>query len=161
MHEGSEVARCERWENSEVTKSERWGGSEVASWKGEKGGRVVRWQDGRFLVLFEDGGRRVSPRFYNFVSDVNQWNEWARWVQDILACLQGWILFRFSASFGECSRVWKCLEFIIADKFRVKIVWLCNFILDEMKNLTFGHQWILLVVTSLVWRRVETKEISY
>ena len=42
MHEGSEVARCERWENSEVTKSERWGGSEVASWKGEKGGRGVR-----------------------------------------------------------------------------------------------------------------------
>ena len=53
MHEGSEVARWERWENSEVARSERWEGSEVASWKG---GRAVRRQGGRFLVLFNGGG---------------------------------------------------------------------------------------------------------
>ena len=28
-----------------------------------------------FLVLFKDGGRRVSPRFHLFVSDVNQGNK--------------------------------------------------------------------------------------
>ena len=27
-----------------------------------------------FLVLFKDGGRRVSPRFHLFVSDVDQGN---------------------------------------------------------------------------------------
>ena len=32
---------------------------------------------------------------------------------------------------------------------------------QEMKDLTFGDQWIILVVTWLVWRRVETEEISY
>ena len=34
------------------------------------------------LVLFKDRGRRVSPRFYLFVSDINQWNEEAGGVQD-------------------------------------------------------------------------------
>ena len=38
-----------------------------------------------FLVLFKDGGRRVSLRFYLFVSDVNQGNKEAGWVQDFLA----------------------------------------------------------------------------
>ena len=28
-----------------------------------------------FLVLFKDGGRRVSPRFRPFVSDANQGNK--------------------------------------------------------------------------------------
>ena len=28
-----------------------------------------------FLILLEDGGRKVSPRFHLFVSDVNQGNE--------------------------------------------------------------------------------------
>ena len=43
-----------------------------------------------FLVLFKDGGHRVSPRFRRFVSDVNQGNEYAEWVQDFLAWPQGW-----------------------------------------------------------------------
>ena len=41
-------------------------------WQGGKGGRVAKWQGGRFLVLLESGGRRVSPRFHLFVSDVDQ-----------------------------------------------------------------------------------------
>ena len=41
-------------------------------WQGGKGRRVVRWEDGRFLVLFKGGEDSVSPRFYLFVSDVNQ-----------------------------------------------------------------------------------------
>ena len=56
----------------------RWGGGKggrVMRWQGGKGGRVVRWEGGRFLVLFKGGEHRVSPRFYLFVSDVNQGNE--------------------------------------------------------------------------------------
>ena len=37
-----------------------------------------------FLVLFKDGRCKVSPRFYLFVSDVNQGNYKAGWVQDSL-----------------------------------------------------------------------------
>ena len=43
----------------------------IKKWQGGKGGRVMRWQSGSYPVLFEDGGRRVSPRFHFFVSDVN------------------------------------------------------------------------------------------
>ena len=38
-----------------------------------------------FLVLFKDGGCRLSPRSHLFVSDINQGNEEACWVQDFLA----------------------------------------------------------------------------
>ena len=38
-----------------------------------------------FLVLFKDGGHKVSPRFHLFVSDVNQGNKEAGWVQDFIA----------------------------------------------------------------------------
>ena len=38
-----------------------------------------------FLVLFKDGGCRVNPRFYLFISDVNQGSKEAGWVQDITA----------------------------------------------------------------------------
>ena len=44
-------------------------------WQGRKGGRVMKWEGERFLVLFQGGEQRVSPRFYLFVSDVNQGNE--------------------------------------------------------------------------------------
>ena len=37
------------------------------------------------LILFKDGGRRVSPRFHLFVPSVNQRKEEAGWVQDFLA----------------------------------------------------------------------------
>ena len=36
------------------------------------------------LVLFDDRGRRVSLRFYLFVSDFNQGSEEVKWVQDLL-----------------------------------------------------------------------------
>ena len=43
------------------------------------------WREsGRYLVLFEGGGHRISPRFHFFISDVNQGNEGVRWVQDFL-----------------------------------------------------------------------------
>ena len=38
-----------------------------------------------FLVLFKDRGRRVSPRFHLFVSDVNQGNKEVGRVQDFVA----------------------------------------------------------------------------
>ena len=44
MHEDSEVARWERWENSEVARSEMWDGSEVASWERWEGSEVARWE---------------------------------------------------------------------------------------------------------------------
>ena len=55
----------------------RWEGGKGGRmrWQGGKGRRVVRWEDGRFLVLFKGGEHRVSPRFYVFVSDVNQGNK--------------------------------------------------------------------------------------
>ena len=60
-----------------------WEVGEVGRWKGGKGmrlqegkdGRMVRWEGGRFLVLFKGWEHRVSPKFYLFVSDVNQGNE--------------------------------------------------------------------------------------
>ena len=51
---------------------------------------MVRQKGGRYLVLFKDGGHKVSPKFHLFVSDANQGNEGLGWVQDFLAWLQGW-----------------------------------------------------------------------
>ena len=62
-------------------------GWRVLRWQGRKGGRVLRWQGGRFLVLLEGGGHRVSPTFHLFISDVNQQNKGAECVQDIHAWL--------------------------------------------------------------------------
>ena len=48
----------------------RWKGGKdgrVVRWQGGKGRRVVRWGGGgggRFLVLFKDVGRRMSPRIH-------------------------------------------------------------------------------------------------
>ena len=44
-------------------------------WQGGEGRRVVRSEGGRFLVLFKGGECRVTPRFYLFVSDLNQGKE--------------------------------------------------------------------------------------
>ena len=63
-----------RWEVGEVGRWERWKGNVVGRW--ERRG-VVRWEGGKFLVLFKGGEHRVSPRFYHFVSDVNQGNKGA------------------------------------------------------------------------------------
>ena len=51
---------------------------------------MMTWEDGRFLVLFKSGGRRVSPRFLLFLSDVNQGKGGAGWVQAFLPWPQGW-----------------------------------------------------------------------
>ena len=58
-----------RWEGGK--------GGRVMRCQGGKGRRVVRWEGGSFLVLFECGEHRVSPRFCLFGSDVNQGNEGA------------------------------------------------------------------------------------
>ena len=50
-------------------------GGRVMRWQGVKGRRVVRWEGERFLVLFKNREHKVIPRFYLFVSDVNQGNE--------------------------------------------------------------------------------------
>ena len=52
-------------------------GGRIMRWQGGKGGRVVRWEGGRFLVLSKGGEHWVSPKFYLFVSDVNQRNKGA------------------------------------------------------------------------------------
>ena len=59
-------------------------------WQGGKGGRMVRQKFVRHLVLFKDGGHKMNPRFYLFVSDVNQGKKGVGWVQDFLPWLQGW-----------------------------------------------------------------------
>ena len=41
------------------------------------------------MILFNGGGRRISPRLHAFVFNVNQDNDGARWVQDFLAWSQG------------------------------------------------------------------------
>ena len=69
------MARWERWEDSEVAKWERW----------EK----VRQKGGRYLVLFKDGGHKMSPRFHLFVSNVYQGNKGVGWVQDFFVWPQG------------------------------------------------------------------------
>ena len=61
-----------RWEGGKGGRVMRWQGG-----KGGKGERVVRWEGGRFLVLFKGWEHRVSPRYYLFVSDVNQGSEGA------------------------------------------------------------------------------------
>ena len=82
-----------RWESEECGRAVRWQGGKggkVVRWQGEKGGRMVRQKVERYLVLFKDGGHKMSPRFHLFVSNVNQGNEGVGWVQDFLAWPQGW-----------------------------------------------------------------------
>ena len=67
---------------SEVAGWERWGVSEVAKWERWENGEVERWGH---LVLFKDGGHKMSPRFHLVVSDVNEGNKGVGWVQDFLA----------------------------------------------------------------------------
>ena len=50
---------------------------------------MVRQKGGRYLVLFNGGGHKTSPRFHLFVSDVNLGNERVGFVQDFLAWPQG------------------------------------------------------------------------
>ena len=75
-----------------------WEVGEVGRWERWKGNEVVRWEDGRFLVLFKGGEHRVSPRFYLFVSDVNQGNEGDGLKIFLCARRDGRTLIRSSAS---------------------------------------------------------------
>ena len=88
------IRRWKRWEDSKLGRSERWEGGEMVSWERREGSEVEsweRWQGGKFLVLFKGRGRRVSPRFHLFVSDVNQRNEGAVWIhEDFLVWSHGW-----------------------------------------------------------------------
>ena len=56
-----------------------------------------RWECARFLVLFKGGKHRVNPRFYIFVSDVNQRNEEDGLKISLRACRDRKTLFRSSA----------------------------------------------------------------
>ena len=44
----------------------------MARWERRESGE---YEGGRFLVLFKGGEDRMSPRFYLFLSDVNQGNK--------------------------------------------------------------------------------------
>ena len=59
--------------------------SEVARWEGWLSSEEARLETPSFI---QGWGRRVSPEFLIFVSDINQQNEGA-WIQDILASPQG------------------------------------------------------------------------
>ena len=79
-----------RWEGGK--------GGRIMRWQGGKGGRVVRWEGGRFLVLFKGGEHRVSPRFYLFVSDVDQGNKVDGLKIFLHACRDGKTFLRSSTS---------------------------------------------------------------
>ena len=64
MHEDSEVARWERWENSEVARSEMWDGSEVASWERWEGSEVARWEVPGFDVELFQGSEMQAGFHY-------------------------------------------------------------------------------------------------
>ena len=73
------------WQFGKVAMVVRWQfgkARSVVRWQGRKVGRVVRWQGGRSLVLFNGGGRRVTPIFHLFVSHANQRDEELGFVQD-------------------------------------------------------------------------------
>ena len=52
-----------------------------------------------FLVLFKNGGRRVSPRFHLFISDVNKTNKEGGFKIFLRVCKGGKILFTSSTSY--------------------------------------------------------------
>ena len=64
-----------KWEVAVILGNGCGKGGRVMRWQGGKGKRVVRWECRRFLVLCKSGEYKVSPRFYHFVSDVNQGNK--------------------------------------------------------------------------------------
>ena len=67
--QGQRGWRAVTWEVGKDGRMVSWKGGKgarVVWWHGGKGGRVVKWKGGRFLVLFESGRRRVSPRFHLF-----------------------------------------------------------------------------------------------
>ena len=73
MLHGFRELKC-RWEVGEVRRWEMWKGNEVVRWERRESGE---YEGGRFLALFKGGEDRMSPRFYLFVSDINQDNKGA------------------------------------------------------------------------------------
>ena len=63
----------------------------------------MTWQGERFLVVFNGGERRVTPRFHLFVSDADQLNDGAGWVQDDFAWPQ--ILKEFSLTLHKLLKM--------------------------------------------------------
>ena len=59
---------------------------------------VMRWEGWKFLALFKGGEYRLSPRFYLFVSDVNQGNKGDGLKIFLRGCKDGKTLLRSSAS---------------------------------------------------------------
>ena len=58
----------------------------------------MRLEGEKFLVLFQGGEQRVGPRFYLFVSDVNQGNEGDELKVFLCAHRDGKTLLRSSTS---------------------------------------------------------------
>ena len=164
--QGGKGGKIVRWHCRRDGKVVRWQfgkGGRVVRWQGRKDGRVVRWEGGRFLLSFKGEGCRVRQDFiFLFLMLINKTKE-----QDVFKIFlhghrNGKILLRSNTSCKKCGRVWECFKFVNSDWFNVKIIWPYNLNLEqEMKNLACGYQWILLVVTRLVRRRVETEEINY
>ena len=70
MHNFREV-KCQ-WEVGEVGRWGRWGrwkGNEVVRWEKQESGEVGRWEVPGFIQRL---GTQGNPRFYLFVSDINQ-----------------------------------------------------------------------------------------
>ena len=63
----------------------------------------MKWQGERFLVVFNGGECRVTPRFHLFVSDADQLNDGAGWVQDDFAWPQ--ILKEFSLTLHKLLKM--------------------------------------------------------
>ena len=77
----------------------------VMRFQGGKGGRMVRWEGERFLVLFNGGEHRVSPRLFLMLikgtkgqSDINQGNKGDGLKSFLCAHRDGKTLLRSSAS---------------------------------------------------------------
>ena len=102
------VANLQSGKSGRIVRWQVQRGGRVVRRQVGKGGRVAKWQGGRFLVLFNVRGRRMSPRFHIFVSNVDQWNAGAGWVQDYLAWLQRWVptcsspVYLVVDEFGSC-----------------------------------------------------------
>ena len=80
--EGGKIVRWKGWRDGRGVRWQGGNGEREVRWKGRECGRVVKWQGGRFLILFEGWGCRVSPRFR--LLSVNQQNEGAGWVNIFL-----------------------------------------------------------------------------
>ena len=97
-------------------------------------------------------GRRVTPRFHLFVSDVCQGNEEAKWVQDFFAWIQRWkysfYIFRELLKNRECAlevgcrgvlRTWMC-DICNRRLIYGEMLWLYNKFYDFTQIIKTSHQ---------------------